>query len=131
MPPPRREPRSGDHRPADDTGEPAFSLFEVLHQPVSLLWWSNPEENILNKVLRADLEQAVLALPESFRTVVILSDLEGFKYPGDRRNAELAGRHGALAVEPRTLAAAKALWQQAQAAGLSAHAPDAQDPPNR
>jgi RNA polymerase sigma-70 factor (ECF subfamily) len=59
--------------------EPAFSLFDQLHQPF-LLWWSNPEQEFLNKVLREDLQKAVDALPEVFRLPVILSDLQGLSY---------------------------------------------------
>ena len=59
--------------------EPPFSLFERLHQPF-LLWWGNPEQEFLNKVLREDLQRAVDALPEVFRIPVILSDLEGLNY---------------------------------------------------
>jgi len=67
--------------------EPAFSLFERLHQPF-LLWWGNPEQEFLNKVLREDLQRAVDALPEVFRIPVILSDLEGLNY---REIAEALG----------------------------------------
>jgi RNA polymerase sigma-70 factor (ECF subfamily) len=56
-----------------------FSLFERLHQPF-LLWWSNPEQEFLNKVLREDLQHALDALPEVFRVVVVLSELEGLSY---------------------------------------------------
>lgn len=56
-----------------------FSLFERLHQPF-LLWWSNPEQEFLRKVLREDLTRALDALPEVFRVVVVLSELEGFSY---------------------------------------------------
>jgi RNA polymerase sigma-70 factor (ECF subfamily) len=57
----------------------AFSLFEELHQPF-LLWWSNPEREFLNKILRKDIERAIDALPEVFRSVVVLADLEGLSY---------------------------------------------------
>lgn len=60
-------------------GEQAFSLFEQLHQPF-LLWFSNPEQEFLNKVLREDLDRALAELPEAYRVVVVLSDLEDFKY---------------------------------------------------
>jgi len=58
--------------------EPAFSLFDRLHQPF-LLWWGNPEQEFLNKVLQQDLQKAVDALPEVFRVPVILADLQGPK----------------------------------------------------
>ena len=57
----------------------AFSLFEKLHQPF-LLWWGNPEQEFLNKLLREDLERAVDALPECYRLVVVLADIQGFSY---------------------------------------------------
>lgn len=59
--------------------ESTFSLFEELHQPF-LLWWSNPEREFLNTLLRRDIERAVDALPEAFRMVVVLADMEGFSY---------------------------------------------------
>jgi len=59
--------------------EHAFSIFERVHQPF-LLWLGTPEQEFLDKVMRADLEHALAALPEHYRIVVILSDLEGFTY---------------------------------------------------
>ncbi len=97
--------------------EPAFSLFDRLHQPF-LLWWSNPEQEFLNKVLQQDLQKAVDALPETFRVPVILSDLQGMSYQ------EIAE---ALGVPVGTVRSRlnrgrsqlqKALWQHAQEAGL-------------
>jgi len=104
----------------DDIGETdvSFSLFEELHQPF-LLWWSNPEKEFLNKLLREDLERAVDALPETFRTVVVLAELEGLAY------GEIAGILGVPVGTVRSrLARArgqlqKALWVHAQEAGLT------------
>ena len=59
--------------------EDAFSLFERLHQPF-LLWFANPEQEFLDKLLREDLDRAVAALPEHYRVVVVLADVEGLKY---------------------------------------------------
>lgn len=59
--------------------ETTFSLFEELHQPF-LLWWGNPEKDLLNKLLSKDIERAVDTLPEAFRMVIVLSDMEGFSY---------------------------------------------------
>jgi RNA polymerase sigma-70 factor (ECF subfamily) len=65
----------------DEAGdeEGAFSIFERLHQPV-LLWLANPEQEFLDKLLRADLDRALAALPEHYRLVVVLADIEGLKY---------------------------------------------------
>jgi RNA polymerase sigma-70 factor (ECF subfamily) len=97
--------------------EASFSLFEELHQPF-LFGWGNPEKEFLNKLLREDLENAVDALPELFRIVVVLSDLEGFSYqemaeilkvPVGTVRSRLARGRGLLQ---------KALWRHAQEAGL-------------
>jgi RNA polymerase sigma-70 factor (ECF subfamily) len=96
-----------------------FSLFEQMHQPF-LLWFGNPEQEFLDKVLREDLERALAALPEHYRIVVILSDLEELNY------AEIAAALGIpLGTVRSRLARArgalqKALWQTAQEYGLAA-----------
>jgi RNA polymerase sigma-70 factor (ECF subfamily) len=59
--------------------EGAFSIFERLHQPF-LLWFANPEQAFLDKLLRADLDRALAALPEHYRVAVVLADVEGLKY---------------------------------------------------
>jgi RNA polymerase sigma-70 factor (ECF subfamily) len=100
-----------------DEEEDDFSIFEQMHQPF-LLWFSNPEKEFLDKLLREELDRALAALPECYRVVVILSDLEEFTY------AEIAET---LAIPVGTVrsrlararsALQKALWQQAQAYGL-------------
>jgi RNA polymerase sigma-70 factor, ECF subfamily len=62
-----------------DEEEGAFSIFERLHQPF-LLWFANPEQEFLDKLLRDDLDRALAALPEHYRVVVVLADVEGLKY---------------------------------------------------
>lgn len=77
--------RERDRRPdevplPEEAGEePDFSLFERLHQPF-LLWWSDPEERFFDRLLREDLERAVEALPEAYRSAVVLVDVQGFSY---------------------------------------------------
>ena len=97
--------------------ETDFSLFEELHQPI-LFGWGNPEKEFLNKLLREDLAKAMDALPELFRIVVMLSDLEGFSYhemaemlkvPVGTVRSRLARGRGLLQ---------KTLWRQAKEAGL-------------
>jgi RNA polymerase sigma-70 factor (ECF subfamily) len=106
--------------------EPEFSIFEQMHQPF-LLWFSNPEQEFLDKLLRDDLERALATLPECYRIVVILSDLEEFTYgeiaetlgvPVGTVRSRLARARSALQ---------KILWQQAKDIGLSAAAPAGHD----
>jgi RNA polymerase sigma-70 factor (ECF subfamily) len=74
-----------EHEPLDTTGQEEFSLFERLHQPI-LLWWGTPETDFLNRLLRDDLERAIDGLPDAFREVVVLVDVQGLAY---REVAEL------------------------------------------
>lgn len=94
-----------------------FSLFDRLHQPF-LLWWSTPEQEFLDRLLRDDLVRAIEALPDPFRIVVVLADVRGLPY------AEIAG---VLEVPVGTVRSRlargrallqKALWDHACDAGL-------------
>ena len=102
--------------------EVQFSIFEQMHQPF-LLWFSNPEQAFLDKLLREDLDRALASLPENHRVVVVLSDLEELSYgeiaealgiPVGTVRSRLARARGALQ---------KILWQQAREYGLNAAAP--------
>jgi RNA polymerase sigma-70 factor (ECF subfamily) len=72
---PREEPLADE----SNGDESAFSIFERLHQPF-LLKFANPEQDFLDKLLREDLDRALAALPEHYRVVVVLADVEGLKY---------------------------------------------------
>jgi RNA polymerase sigma-70 factor (ECF subfamily) len=72
---PWEEPLATDS--VDET--PVFSIFERLHQPF-LLWFATPEQEFIDKLLREDLDRALTALPEHYRVVVVLADVEGLKY---------------------------------------------------
>jgi len=108
--------------------EESFSLFEKLHQPF-LLWWSNPEQELINKLLREDIEQALSGLQEGYRTVLILVEVNGCSY------AEAADILGLPVGTVRSrLNRARSmlqrmLWKQAQAAGLIAPTRD-EEPTN-
>jgi RNA polymerase sigma-70 factor (ECF subfamily) len=104
-------------------GEEIFSLFEKLHQPF-LLWWSNPEQELINALLREDLEHALDQLAEEYRTVVVLVEINGHSYA---EAAEILGIpigtvRSRLSRARSTLQ--RALWKQAEAAGLQ---PDARN----
>jgi RNA polymerase sigma-70 factor, ECF subfamily len=116
--------RKESARPVDEsfdeqshTAEPSFSLFEHLHQPF-LLWWSNPEQAFLQRLLREDLERAVDGLPEEFRTVVLLCDVQGFSYREISEAMEVPiGTVKSRLSRGRSLLQS-ALWDQARDAGL-------------
>jgi RNA polymerase sigma-70 factor, ECF subfamily len=61
---------------AEDEG---YSLFTEISQPF-LLWWGNPERELLNKMLEEDIQEAIAELPHEFRFVVVLYDVEGLSY---------------------------------------------------
>jgi len=117
----RARPKS-ENVPLADTEE-SFSLFEKLHQPF-LLWWSNPEQELINKLLREDIERALDGLQDGYRTVLILVEINGCSY------AEAADMLGLPigTVRSRLNRARsllqRALWKHAQAAGLGGPARD-------
>jgi RNA polymerase sigma-70 factor (ECF subfamily) len=119
----REEPVSG--LVGEDCEEP-FSLFERLHQPF-LLWWSNPERELLNKLLREDLERALAALPEGFRIVVVLVEMHGYSYAEAAEMLDVpVGTVRSRLNRARSLLQ-RALWAEARAAGLVAGAQQRED----
>jgi RNA polymerase sigma-70 factor, ECF subfamily len=115
---PLREPFEEESHAA----EPASSLFEHLHQPF-LLWWSNPEQAFLRRLLREDLERAVDALPEEFRVAVLLCDVQGFSYREIAETLEVPiGTVKSRLSRGRSLLQS-ALWEQARDAGLAVPGP--------
>jgi RNA polymerase sigma-70 factor (ECF subfamily) len=101
-----------------DDGEQPFSLFERMHQPF-LLWWSNPEQELLNKLLREDIERALDDLPDSFRTIVVLVDVEGYTYGEVAESLKVPiGTVRSRLSRARSMLQ-RALWEQAKAAGLA------------
>ena len=103
---------------ADETDEEPFSIFEQLHEPF-LLWWGNPEQDFLNKLLREHLEQAINALPDAFRVVIVLAELEGFTYQEIADMLQLPlGTVRSRISRARSLLQ-RALWEDAVEAGLA------------
>lgn len=101
----------------DCEDEPRFSLFEQMHQPF-LLWFGNPEQEFLDKLLREDLERALAALPEAYRVVVILSDLEELTYAEIATALEIPVGTVRSRLARGRCALQKRLWESAQAYGL-------------
>lgn len=109
----------GPDEEQDEEGRP-FSLFEKLHQPF-LLWWTSPEESVIARLLREDIERALDALPDAFRIAVVLVDVQGHSYP---EAAEVLGVP--IGTVRSRLARGRAqlqrsLWEHARDAGLLDH----------
>lgn len=103
---------------ADRDGEQQFSLFEKMHQPF-LLWWGNPEQELLDKLLREDIEKAVEELPEDFRLVVIMVELWEFSYAEAAETLEIPiGTVRSRLSRGRSLLQG-ALWRHADEAGFT------------
>jgi RNA polymerase sigma-70 factor (ECF subfamily) len=100
----------------------AFSIFERLHQPI-LLWWGNPEQQFLDQLVQEDIEAALEALPEAFRVVVVLADMEGMKYQeiADALDVPVGTVRSRLARARSMMQ--KCLWQHALDQGLVAEPP--------
>jgi len=105
-----------------DDSEP-FSIFERLHQPF-LLWFSNPEQEFLDKLLRDDVDRALAALPEHYRVVVIMADMEDLKYAeiAETLKIPIGTVRSRLARARATLQ--ETLWTVAQERGIEVpHSP--------
>jgi RNA polymerase sigma-70 factor (ECF subfamily) len=107
-----------DSLDASEADAESFSLFERLHQPF-LLWWGNTERAFLDRLLREDLENAVDALPETFRVVVVMADVQGLSYQeiADGLRVPIGTVRSRLARGRSLLQ--KALWQHAVDAGFT------------
>ncbi len=98
-------------------GAGTFSLYEQLHQPF-LLWWSTPQDQLLDSILQDDIQRALDSLPEEYRVAVVLVEVEGYTYheaaamlgvPLGTIRSRLSRGRGLLQ---------KSLWEQAREAGL-------------
>jgi len=99
-------------------GDEDFSLFEKLHQPF-LLWWGNPEQEFVNKLLREDIAKAIDALPEAFRMTVTLVDVEGFSYQEAAETLEVPVGTIRSRLKRARACLQKALWRHADDIGAA------------
>jgi RNA polymerase sigma-70 factor (ECF subfamily) len=70
-----REPEVVDQEDVDE-----FYLYSKVHESEDFRRAGNPEEALLSSLMDADVKGALDSLPEAFRNVVILADIEGFSY---------------------------------------------------
>lgn len=101
----------------EDEDDGDFWLFDRLHQPF-LLWWGNPEQMFLDNVLREDIEHALDKLPERYRIVVIMADIEECTYEEIAAALDVpVGTVRSRLSRGRSMLQ-KTLWRQAKEAGL-------------
>jgi RNA polymerase sigma-70 factor (ECF subfamily) len=115
----RRQARPQLEPLAAECGEDAadFSMFDQLQQPF-LLWFSNPEQAFLDRLLREDLDRALADLPDHYRVVVVLSDLEEFTYGEIAETLNIPVGTVRSRLARARCALQKTLWRQARARGL-------------
>jgi len=78
-----REPEIVDQEDVDE-----FYLYSKVHESDDFRRAGNPEEVLLDSLMDADVKGALDGLPEAFRNVVVLADIEGFSY---KEIAEILG----------------------------------------
>jgi len=108
---------SYDELAANDDKEQVVTL--LMQQPNEFLnWWANPEREFTNNLLGKDLMAAIESLPETFRVVVLLINVEGLSYDETAEVLNVSpGTVRSRMNRGRTLLQ-KALWQHAQDAQL-------------
>lgn len=102
-------------------GADGFSLFGKLHQPF-LLWWGNPEQDFLNKLLREDIERALDRLPDSYRVVVILVEIQGLSYGEAAETLEVPIGTVRSRLNRGRAMLQRSLWRQAGQLGIGSGA---------
>lgn len=70
-----REPELVDQ---EDVGE--FYLYDKAREGAALSQAGNPEMEVLDRIMDAEVRQALESLPAQFRAAIILADVEGFTY---------------------------------------------------
>ncbi len=100
----------------DQEGE-HFSLFTQISQPF-LLWWGNPERELINKLLDEDIQRAIGSLPVEFRLAVVLCDVEGLSYQEISEILQVPiGTVRSRLARGRSILQKK-LWHHAQESGI-------------
>ncbi len=121
----RRGPRETPATELESEGEPeddGISLFDRLHQPF-LLWWGNPEQRLLDRLLCEDVTRALDGLPDPYRLVVVLVDVEGFTYAEVAETLSIpVGTVRSRLNRGRRLFQG-AIWHRAQELGLGGEGP--------
>jgi len=101
-----------------EDGEDDITNFLVKQSDDFLLWWSDPERIIANRLLGDDIRRAIDALPDAYRETICLVNVEGLSYDEAAEILEVPpGTVRSRMKRGRTLLQ-RALWEHAQETGL-------------
>ena len=105
-------------QPVSNNGEEFFSLFEVLGQS-DFVQDGNPEKKFISKITQQHIQSAINELPDDFRMVLILCDIEDFAYAEISQilNIPIGTVRSRIARARNILQ--KKLWLQAGELGIS------------
>jgi len=115
----RKSARSSELAYAED-GEEELATLLNSQSDEFLVWWANPEREFFNDVLGDTIISAIESLPEAFRMVILLVNVEGLTY--DEAAEALGVPQGTIRSRMkrgRTMLQ-KSLWEQAREEGLIA-----------
>ncbi len=62
----------------EDVGD--FYLYEKVHESTVMAEAGNPEIQVLDQIMDAEVRESLEALPLQFRSAVLLADVQGFSY---------------------------------------------------
>ena len=82
----RKQKREPELVEQEDVGE--FYLYDKAREGAALSQAGNPEIEVLDQILDAEVRDALESLPAQFRAAVLLADVEGFTY---KEIAEILG----------------------------------------
>jgi RNA polymerase sigma-70 factor (ECF subfamily) len=91
----------------------------LIQQPEEFLaWWSNPERAFINHLLGDHIIAAIEQLPEAFRIVVLLINVEGLSYDEAAQVLDVSPGTIRSRMNRARMLLQRALWEHAKDAGL-------------
>ncbi len=82
----RKQTREPEVVEQEEVGD--FYLYEKVHESAAMAEAGNPEIQVLDQIMDAEVRDSLEALPLQFRSAVLLADVQGFSY---REIADILG----------------------------------------
>ena len=74
----RKQTREPEVVEQEEVGD--FYLYEKVHESTAMAEAGNPEIQVLDQIMDAEVRESLEALPLQFRSTVLLADVQGFAY---------------------------------------------------